>query len=247
MKKIKIRLFIEEQILEIGTKIKVENNNFQYLTKVMRQKINDEIAIFNGINGEFLAKITEINKKHLILEAKSKIFELKHPKNITLAFAPVKNAKIESIASKSCELGIKNFQPIITKHTIVDKINYDKFKANIKEACEQCERNDIAQIHQLKTLANFLKSEDFNEKIVIFCDESRTSKKVSQTLEKIKPEIKNKEIVILIGPEGGFAKEEFENLYKLKNIHPVNLGPQILRADTAIFCAISLVQDFLND
>lgn len=248
MKSIKIRLLIKDIKLEENNNITISDNNFSYLTKVMRQKIGDKIAIFNGQGPEFAAIITQIDKKSLTLNIKEEICPFKKLNNITLAFAPVKNAKNELIASKSCELGIKNFQPIITKHSIVDKINYEKFNLYIKEACEQCERNDIAQIYPIKTLNDFLKEENFKNKIVIFCDESKKGQKISQILKELneKEDLTKKEIVILTGPEGGFSQEEFQKLYQFDNIYSASLGKQILRADTAIICAISLLQDCLN-
>ena len=61
----KIRLFIDEHNFYCGLKIKVSGNNFDYLVKVMRQKIGDKIFIFNGREGEFLAEISKIEKKFL--------------------------------------------------------------------------------------------------------------------------------------------------------------------------------------
>lgn len=241
----KIRLFLEENQLALGQMLKISDNNFDYLTKVMRQKIGDKFFVFNGIDGEFAAEITSIEKKNLQAQIVEKISELKKSPNITLAFAPVKNAGIDFIAMKGVELGISSFQPIITNRTIVDKINNERFKIYIKEACEQCERNDFAAINEIKKLDKFLDDPKTAEKILILCDESGQALKAKETLSRI---ITNhKEIVILIGPEGGFTNEEFEKMRALKNLYAISLGPRILRADTAMIAAISLVQEFLGD
>ena len=162
-----------------------------------------------------------------------------------MAFAPVKNVRIDFVASKASELGVRNFQPIITHRTIVDKINEERFKANIKEACEQCGRNDFPQIFAIKKLDNLLK-ENLENKILILCDESGNGKKASEIFPKILPK-NDQEIIIFIGPEGGFSKEELTKFYSLKNCFLLNLGPRILRADTAIISALTLVQEFLGD
>lgn len=241
----KIRLFVEEPNLSIAKQIKIQNSDFDYLTKVMRQKIGNEIAVFNGFDGEFVAEIFSIEKRFLTIQIKEKISELKKSPNITLAFAPVKNVRIDFVAAKAVELGVANFQPILTQHTIVDKINLERFKSNIKEACEQCERNDFPQIFDVKKLDKFLADAKNSEKIFILCDESGKGAKASEILSKINAE--KKEIVILVGPEGGFSKEEFAKMYELKNLYPIGLGPRILRADTAIISALTLVQEFLGD
>ena len=245
----KIRLFLDIKLdLScdiLNQKLQINNNDFDYLIKVMRQKIGDEIMIFNGFDGDFIAKIIDIQKKSLTLEIIEKIAELRKSPNITLAFAPVKNVRIDFVASKASELGVRNFQPIITHRTIVDKINEERFKANIKEACEQCGRNDFPQIFAIKKLDNLLK-ENLDNKILILCDESGNGKKASEIFSKILPK-NDQEIIIFIGPEGGFSKEELTKFYSLKNCFLLNLGPRILRADTAIICALTLVQEFLGD
>ncbi len=241
----KIRLFVAEKNLEIAVKIKISDGDFEYLTKVMRQKIGDEILLFNGLDGEFVARILTIEKKFLVAEIFKKISELKKPANITLAFALIKNVRIDFIAQKATELGVAKFQPVLTQRTIIDKINPDRFRANIKEACEQCERNDFPQICEVKKLEKFLTEKETSKKILILCDESHQGKKASEILKNI--DVGNKEIVILIGPEGGFSASEFEQMRQLKNLFAISLGSRILRADTAMISALTLVQEFLGD
>jgi len=241
----KIRLFVAEKNLQIGAKIKIAEGDFDYLTKVMRQKIGDHFLLFNGADGEFAADIVQIEKRFLTAEITKKISELTKAPNITLAFAPVKNVRIDFVAAKATELGVASFQPILTQHTIVDKINTERFKANVKEACEQCERNDFPQVFEVKKLDKFLGDENAAKKIFILCDESGEASKASEVLQKI--EKSQKEIVILIGPEGGFSKEEFAKMRELKNLFAISLGPRILRADTAMISALTLVQEFLGD
>lgn len=241
----KIRLFIAEKNLALGTQIKISENDFEYLTKVMRQKIGDEILLFNGADGEFAAAIIQIEKRFLLVELVKKTAELTQVPNITLAFAPVKNVRIDFVAAKATELGVARFQPILTQHTIVDKINAERFRSNVKEACEQCERNDFPEVLEIKKLEKFLSDPKTPEKILILCDESGQASKASEVLQKIN--LQNREIVILIGPEGGFSKEEFARMRQLKNLFAISLGPRILRSDTAIISALTLVQEFLGD
>lgn len=242
----KIRLFAEEKNLQRAQKVKILAGDFDYLTKVMRQKIGDKIFLFNGCDGEFLAEISEIEKKFLTLEILEKIYDLKKVPNITLAFAPVKNVRIDFVAAKATELGVARFQPILTQRTIVDKINSERFKANVKEACEQCERNDFPEISEIKKLDKIL---DERGKIFILCDESGRGEKASEIFPKIiaTEPLPYSEIVILIGPEGGFSEQEFQKMRGLQNLYSLNLGPRILRSDTAIISAITLVQEFFGD
>lgn len=155
-------------------------------------------------------------------------------------------------------MGVGKFAPIITHHSVVDKINEERFAANIKEACEQCERNDMPQILPIKKLEKFLQEvgkwesrnnieEQGAEKILILCDESGEATKASELLPKIFANRKpTQEIIVLIGPEGGFSKEEFAMMRKIKNLHSISLGTRILRADTAIIAALALVNEFFS-
>jgi 16S rRNA (uracil1498-N3)-methyltransferase len=121
----------------------------------------------------------------------------------------------------------------------------ERFKANIKEACEQCERNDFPQIFTPKKLDRFLFEDAADNKIFILCDESHQGKKASKVLPEI--HAAGKEIVVLVGPEGGFSSEEFAKMRIKMNLYAMSLGPRILRADTAAISALTLVQEFLGD
>lgn len=240
----KTRLFIASKPLNTGLLVKITDNDFEYLAKVMRKKIGDEIFVFNGINGEWKAEIIAIEKKNLTLKIVENIFEQMPQSLVTLAFAPVKNVRIDFVAAKATEMGVGKFLPIITKHSVVDKINEERFAANIKEACEQCERNDLPQILPIKKLEKLLAEEQNGEKILILCDESHQGTKACEILPKLARA--NKEIIILIGPEGGFSQEEFVKMRAIKNLHSMSLGKRILRSDTAIIAALALVNEFAN-
>ena len=238
----KTRLFIAAKPLDTSIVVKIDGGDFDYLAKVMRKKIGDEICVFNGADGEWRAEISSIEKRNLTLLLKEKIAEQMPESLITLAFAPVKNVRIDFVAAKATEMGVGKFAPIITHHSVVDKINEERFQANIKEACEQCERNDMPQILPTKKLEKFLHEVGIEEKILILCDESGQGAKASTLLPKILSN--KKEIVILIGPEGGFSKEEFAMMHNIKNLYSMSLGERILRSDTAIIAALSLVNEF---
>lgn len=249
-----IRLFIDGQKQQInqffsGVKLEIKDQDFIYLTRVMRLKYGDEILVFNGIDGEFLAEISELNKRNLFVTINKKTAEIKQPSNITLAFALVKNVKNEFIATKATELGIAKLQPLIMQYSIVDKINEERFFFATKEASEQCERNDLVKIAKLQKLHDYLSGQNDN-KLFILCDETLANStiKASKTLSEIQNKNlhKDKEIVIFVGPEGGFSNDELKKFRELKNLHSISLGNTILRADTAIISSLVLVKEFLG-
>lgn len=259
----KIRIFVQpnKQNIDLGNlttnlfdqQVKItkndEFNDYNYLLNVMRQKIGSEIFIFDGINGEFLTQICEIDKKFISLKIIKKINDLQITSNLTLAFSLVKSNYLEKIASQATQLGINKFQPLITNHSAVDKFNELRFYANVKEACEQCERNDIPRINNLKKLDEFLLSSKNLNCHFILADETSQNFNTLQTLKQI--QTKNifkstQEIIVLIGPEGGYSQQELKKFYDLENLTTISLGKTILKVDTAVVATLALLQCLNN-
>jgi len=230
--------------LKINDLIKIEGQDFIYINNVLRLKIKDKISLFNGIDGEFLSQIENINKKNLTLKIVERTSIFKKPHNITLAFSIIKGKNLEFIAEKATELGVSKFQPLITDHSITENFNQTRFFANVKEASEQSKRVDIPEIILPKKIKNWLQELDFSNKIIIFCNE------IGGASFK---EIANKnnyynfnEIIIIIGPEGGFSNSEFSLIDNIEQINQISLGNQILRSETAVIASIVLAKEFLT-
>ena len=238
-----IRIFLNLDQIYPEQIINIKDRDFLYLKNVMRIKISDQINIFNGKDGDFLAEIKDLDKKKCQIIVKKQIQEQYFPPKISLAFSIVKNNTLESIAKRGMEMGVTKFIPITTERSFINKFNEEKFLANTKEGAEQSERNDLARIEKLQNLNNFL-DELSDDKLLILCDESGESKKVSKVFQEIN--IKNKELIVLVGPEGGFSNNEFD-LIKSKDIYSISLGPRVLRVDTAMIAALTLAQEYFGD
>ncbi len=224
-----------------------QHNYFNYLVNVMRQKVASQIYIFDGINGEFLSEIIAIDKKSLTLKILKKTCDYAVSSKITLAFALVKSNYLERIALQASELGVVKFQPLITQHSIVDKFNEQRFFSNIKEACEQCERTDIPCIMPVTKLTDYLAGLSKENKLLILADESWDAKNAQQVLSKLKTDDlfnKSHEIIVFIGPEGGYSSSEFKQFYAQKNLVNISLGKRILKVDTALVATLALVQNY---
>lgn len=237
----RIRLFLPE-VLFINQIVKLTKQQSHYLIKVLRVKINDKIYIFNNSNGEYLANIELINDNIVTVKIfeQNRIFYL--VPDISLAFAPVKNAKTEYLSMKATELGVRKIYPVITDRTIVRKINAKRVKANIIEAAEQSDRVDLPELEEINSLNSFLAS--LTDETLLLADESGDGM-TAEDLFKQKKSLGK--IIVLIGPEGGFSKIEQEKIKKLKNSYAINLGPRILRADTAIISALAIINNYYGD
>jgi 16S rRNA (uracil1498-N3)-methyltransferase len=195
----------------------------------MRINIGNNFSLFNQ-NGEWEARITKITKGIVEFLIIKKIRSKDIDKEIWLAFAPIKINYLNFIIQKATELGVSKFTPILTERTIVRKINENRLNKIIIEASEQSNRLKVPKLEEIVKLENFLK---FNQKINIVFGDLNT--------DKNKLNIKNSEpICILIGPEGDFTINEREKILKLKNIIPLKINNNILRAETAAISMISI-------
>ena len=234
--KAKIRLYFPGK-LSLEDPVKLENKQVHYLINVMRKKIDDSILVFNSVNGEFLAKISEIYKNTIIIDIIKKIRDVKIENDVWLLFAPVKKTPTEYIVQKATELGVSKIIPVITERTITKNLNLKRMQDIAIESSEQCERITIPEVCALKKLKDLIPNWD-NDRIIFFCDESIRNK------DGVKINFQNLSTIsfgaVLVGPEGGFSTNETNYLREKKFIRPIDLGPRILRSDTAVITALSL-------
>ena len=224
-----IRLFFPES-LSINLTDKLNKSQSHYLTKVMRINIGKKFSLFNQ-NGEWEAKITNITKGIVEFTIMKKLRSKDNEKEIWLAFAPIKFNYLNLMIQKATELGVSKFIPILTERTIVRKINEKRLNKIIIEASEQSNRLKVPKLDEIIKLDNFLK---FNQKTnIIFGDLNTDNKKI--IVKGTEP------LCILIGPEGDFTLKEREKILKLKNIIPLKINENILRAETAAISMISIL------
>jgi len=224
-----IRLFFPES-LSINLTDKLNKSQSHYLAKVMRINIGKKFSLFNQ-NGEWEAKITNITKGIVEFSTIKKLRSKDNEKEIWLAFAPIKFNYLNLMIQKATELGVSKFIPILTERTIVRKINEKRLNKIIIEASEQSNRLKVPKLDEIIKLDNFLK---FNhETNIIFGDLNTDNKKI--IVKGTEP------LCILIGPEGDFTLKEREKILKLKNIIPLKINENILRAETAAISMISIL------
>ena len=233
-----IRLFFPES-LSLNLKAKLDKSQSHYVNKVMRLKVNETFSLFNQ-SGEWEAKINEISKGVVEFIVIKQLRHKENSKEIWLAFSPIKSNYFNFMMQKATELGVTKFVPIITERTIVRKINYERVKKIIIEAAEQSNRLSIPSIEKDQNLNSFL--EKSNNKInMIFGDINTKNQKLDS---KIKKEIKP--ICIIIGPEGDFTENEREQILKFKDLQSLKINNNILRSETAVISALSIINYFLN-
>lgn len=213
-----------------------------YLTRVMRRAAGDRVLLFNGSDGEWLGTIEAIRKNALDILCLEQTRIQTHEPDLLLLFAPVKRDPMEYLLQKACELGVARLQPVITHRTIARQVNIDRLRMIAREAAEQSERLTLPEILPPTPLASALTQLD--ERPLFACLESGPSLPVAEAFTARQ---KSDSVALLTGPEGGFSAEEADLIRRHAQTIAVNLGPRILRADTAALAAIAVWQALRGD
>lgn len=230
-------------ILDEGSTYQLEEKYYIHLIRVMRLNIGSEIALFNPNSGEWKAVIKKINKQNIIAEVSEKISGSFVEPNISLLFSPIKNLNSEAIIRQSTELGVRNIYPTFFQRTVIKKINLSKFSSYSIGAAQQCGRMSIPTLDNYQKLDQRI---DLLSKChVLMFDENLQG----DSIQKINSSISDNktEIIVIIGPEGGFEEKERQMISKnSKTFQNISLGPRILKADTAVIAALSLTFHYFS-
>jgi 16S rRNA (uracil1498-N3)-methyltransferase len=230
-----IRLFFSDP-LSTNMISKLNKAQSHYVSKVMRIKENEVFSLFNS-SGEWEAKVLNISKNIVEFDITKQLRQKESTKEIWLAFSPIKSNYFSFMIQKATELGVTKFIPIIFDRTIVRKINKERLEKVIIEAAEQSNRINVPSIEEPQSLKDFLCNEKMD---LIFTDLNSQNKKID--LEKLT----SNPTCVLIGPEGDFSGEEREQILALKGVQPIKINENILRSETAVISALSIVNYTIN-
>jgi 16S rRNA (uracil1498-N3)-methyltransferase len=230
-----IRLFFKES-LSLNLTAKLDKSQSHYVTKVMRIKIGEIFSLFNS-SGEWEAKILTLSKSIVEFNITKQLRQKESTKEMWLAFSPIKSNYFNFMIQKATELGVTKFIPIILDRTIVRKINKERLEKVIIEAAEQSNRINVPSIEEPQSLKDFLSNEKMD---LIFTDLNSQNKKID--LGKLT----NNPTCVIIGPEGDFSEEEREKILSFKGVQPIKINENILRSETAVISALSIVSYLIN-
>ena len=232
-----IRLFHPENITENTTGL-LSKEHTHYVANVMRLKRGSNLNFFNK-DGEWLSEIIFLERDRIEVKFLNKVKESSKLSNIELAICLVKKSPMEIILQKATELGVSKIIPIVSERTEVKEINFERANKIVVEATEQSNQLTPPQISEVTKLKDFLKNLDSSSKL-LFADVNSKDNLKSKVLEEAKT------LSVLIGPEGDFSPSERELILANPNAVPFTISRNILRSDTAVISAISLV-NFINN
>jgi 16S rRNA (uracil1498-N3)-methyltransferase len=230
-----IRLFFKES-LSLNLTAKLDKSQSHYVSKVMRVKVSEVFSLFNS-SGEWEAKILNISKSIVEFNISKQLRQKESTKELWLAFSPIKSNYFNFMIQKATELGVTKFLPIIFDRTIVRKINKERLEKVIIEAAEQSNQINVPSIKDPQSLKELLNNEKMD---LIFTDLNSQNKKLD--LEKLT----SNPTCVIIGPEGDFSEGEREQILAFKGVQPIKINENILRSETAVISAISIVRYFIN-
>ena len=230
-----IRLFFSNT-LSADTTDRLDRSQSHYLAKVMRIKESEIFSIFNQ-NGEWEAKVLKISKGIVEFKTIKQLRKKESSKELWLAFSPIKSNYQNFMIQKATELGVTKFLPVIFDRTVVRKINHERLEKIVIEASEQSNRINVPAIEEAQNLNNFLNS---NSMDLIFTDLNSDNKKID------KSKLTDKPFCIIIGPEGDFSEAEREEILSFKGVQSLKINENILRSETAVISAISIINYVIN-
>ncbi|MDC3127341.1 16S rRNA (uracil(1498)-N(3))-methyltransferase [Candidatus Pelagibacter bacterium] len=232
-----IRLYHPNSIVENTTSLLTKEQT-HYVVNVMRLKRGSNLNFFNK-NGEWESEVIFLDKERVEVKFLKKIKQPSNSNEIQLAICLVKKSPMETIFQKATELGISKIIPIVSDRTEIKELNYNRAKKIVIEATEQSNQLSPPEIANVTKLKDFLKNLDSNIKLLFADINSKENLKFEDLKDK-------KSICILVGPEGDFTASERETILANPGMKPFMLSRNILRSDTAVISAISLV-NFINN
>jgi 16S rRNA (uracil1498-N3)-methyltransferase len=236
------RLCLDDDLAH-GATLTLAPEPANYLVNVLRLGADARVLLFNGRDGEFAATIGQIQRKRVELVIGERIRRQEFPPDVDYLFAPLKHARLDYVAQKAVEMGVKSLRPVITRRTQVARVNLDRLAANAREAAEQCGVIWLPEVAAPERLDAALARWPA-ERLLIFCDEDA---ELANPMEALAAALPTTGVALLIGPEGGFDEVERAAILRTPRVLRLSLGPRILRADTAAVAALALVQARFGD
>ena len=211
--------------------LQISGSEFLHITKVIRKNVGDEIFVVDGLGSIYHCKISKVSKNDLIADIISKNESTTESDvDITLALGLLKNpSKFDFVVEKAVELGVKKIIPFTSKFTISQKPKVERWQSLAVSAMKQSQRAFLPLISEPFLFKELLDCKADLKLIADIETESNTTEK-----ENIKS------IIVIIGPEGGFAEEEIISAEEA-GYKKINLSKNRLRAETAAIVSLPII------
>ncbi|MDX2234526.1 MAG: 16S rRNA (uracil(1498)-N(3))-methyltransferase [Hyphomonadaceae bacterium] len=240
------RLFIDAPFAP-QARVPLNEAQGRYLVAVLRLPPGGGLTVFNGVDGEWAARVDNAGKRGVTLVLEGRVRPQASGPDLALCFSPVKRHGTDLIVEKATELGARRLRPVVMRRTTAETVRTDRLRAIAIEAAEQTGRCDVPAVDEALALARLL--EGWDGRPLLFADEGGDAAPIATVLQTLATQAAAPAagLAVLTGPEGGFDPEERRILRALPFVTPVSLGPRILRAETAVIAALALIQAHWGD
>lgn len=226
------------QELRANAEIVLETGPSLHLSRALRMKVGDALVLFNGRGGQYPATISAIDRKAVVVaSAEQEALECESPLHLQLGIAVSRGERMDWVVQKATELGVSCIAPLVSERTEV-KLGAERGEKKLRHwqqiatsACEQCGRNRLPQILAPQSLAGWLQDVQADLRLVLH----HTA--VTRDPGPAPP----RSVALLVGPEGGLSEEEIRAA-EGAGFASLQLGPRVLRTETAPLAAIAILQ-----
>lgn len=229
--------------------VNFNDETFHHIFEVCRQQVGSKFEVLTEDAKAYLVEVINVSKKTAlaqIIESRD-IPQLKEP-HIHLALCVSRFPVMDAVMEKAVELGVKSIQPLFSDFSFIrtgEKLSpnkTDRWDKIIVSATQQSGRGDLMKVHPIMTLKEHLKSINLNDSVVgLFAYEGESQVSIKNYVTSLKSKGAVRDIWIFVGSEGGFSDQEVQTLSNL-GLHPVTLGQQVLRVETACMALVSVLK-----
>ena len=227
-----------DQALQAGARVELEPGQAHYIARVLRMRAGDALILFNGAGGQYPATLEAVGKHAVVVTTgEFEPVERESPLALHLGIAVSRGDRMDWVVQKATELGVHAITPLLSERTEV-KLKGEREARKLRHwqqvatsACEQCGRNRLPVVHPLQALQDWCQRVEADARLVL--DPAADSSDPGAAAPA--------SIALLVGPEGGFSAAEIAAA-ATAGFHSLQLGPRVLRTETAPLAAIALLQ-----
>jgi 16S rRNA (uracil1498-N3)-methyltransferase len=226
------------QTLRANAAVELESGPSQHLSRVLRMKVGDSLILFDGRGGQYPATISALDRKTVTaVTGEFEAIERESGLQLQLGIAVSRGDRMDWVVQKATELGVSSIAPLLSERTEL-RLDGDRGDRKLRHwqqvatsACEQCGRNRLPEILPPQSLGQWLRTVQADIRLVLHHTAKNTDPGSSSPATA----------ALLVGPEGGLSPAEIDAAENA-GFSSLQLGPRVLRTETAPLAAIAILQ-----
>lgn len=240
--------FFAHSIESASGHVALSREEAHHLSRVLRLQVGDDVIVFDAAGREFHAVIESISSHGATLALGTALVKRRMPtREVTVAVSPLRPEAMSWLVQKLTEIGVARMAPFVSQRTALPKAGDQESDESRRRrwerislaACKQCGRARALEILPTLKFHDQLSALDRDDALKMLAWEGGDAQSLAGVLTR--PQLdRHAPAVLCIGPEGGFTRPEYQAALEIGYV-PVDLGPNILRAETAAIAAASIV------